>query len=111
MFDEEILERIKRLEYHQSLLLKMIDSNKAKFDMLVIERGLSERDVQVFCTNCERMSIELEEQKAEGFVYFHPLFKKFKEELHPRFQVEEVIHACILQRLFLPLMDELKRYL
>lgn len=111
MFDEELIDRLKRLEYHQSLLLKMVGSNKARFDMMVIERGLSERDVQVFCENCERMSKELEEQKAEGFVYFHPLFKKFKEELDPRLQVEEVIHACILQRLFLPLMDEFKRYL
>lgn len=111
MFEDELLERLKRLEYHQSLLLRMVGNSKAKFDMLVIERGLSERDVQVFYRNCEQLSMKLEEQKAEGFVYFHPLFNKFKEELHPRLQVENVIHACILQKIFLPLMDELKRYL
>lgn len=111
MFEDEILERLQRLEYHQSLLLKMVGNSKARFDMLVIEKGLSKRDVEVFYKNCEQLSMELEEQKAEGFVYFHPLFNKFKEELHPRLQVEEVIHACILQKLFLLLMDELKRYL
>jgi hypothetical protein len=111
MFEDELLERLNRLEYHQSLLLKMVEGSKARFDMLVIEKGLSERDVQIFYKQCEQLSMELEEQKAEGFVYFHPLFNKFQEELHPRLKVEEVIHACILQKLFLLLMDELKRYI
>lgn len=108
---EELLERIERLEYHQSLLVRMAASSNNQFDKLIIERGLGKKEVQAFYKLCEVMSKELEDQKAEGFVNFHPLFEKFNKELHPNLQIKEVIHACVLQRIFLPLMDDFKRYL
>jgi NifU-like protein involved in Fe-S cluster formation len=108
---EAILERISRLEYHQSLLLKMSQTSSDAFYKLIIEKSLGEDDVKQFYNLCDVLSKELEEQKAEGFVHFHPLFKKFTMMLHCSLQIEEVIAACITQGLYLPLMTELKNYL
>lgn len=106
-----LMEKINKLEYQQKLLLKIIDNPNNSFYKLVVEKSLGEKDVEAFKQLCEKMNIKLEEQKAEGFVYFHPLFKEFEKYLHPNLKVCEVIHACIKQQLFLPLMDEFKKYL
>ena len=50
---------------------------------LIIEKSLGEEDVRKFRNYCDKLSIKLEEQKAEGFVYFHPLFKEFTMKLPP----------------------------
>lgn len=108
---ETLVDKMKQLEYHQSLLLKMVQNSYEDFYKLVIEKSLNKNDVEEFMMKCEVMSNQLEEQKAEGFVYFHPLFKEFKSTLHPSLQAEEVILACIRQNLFVPLMSELKKYI
>jgi len=108
---KSIMEKIKLLEYHQSLLLKMISKSKDSFYKLIIEKGIGEAEVRKFEKNCDELSIKYKEQKAEGFVYFHPLFKEFTMILPPEIQAEEVIEACIKQGLYLPLMLELKHYL
>ena len=106
----EILERIKRLEYHQSLLLKMSRSSTDAFYKLIIEKSLDEKEVKGIYKVCAQLSKELQEQKAEGFVYFHPLFQKFDQQLHHRLQAEEVINACLMNGLYTPLLKELKKY-
>ncbi|WP_077211101.1 DUF1878 family protein [Bacillus dakarensis] len=111
MNDENLYDRLNKLEFHQSLLLRMIQNTDKHFFRLVVEKSLTEQEVTEFYKQCESMSKELEEQKAEGFVYFHPLYKKFSSELHPSLEAEEVIQACLCQKLFLPLMQELKKYL
>jgi hypothetical protein len=105
------MEKIKLLEYHQSLLLKMISKSNDAFYKLIIENGIGGDEVRKFEKNCDELSIKFKEQKAEGFVYFHPLFKEFTMILPPGIQAEEVINACIKQGLYLPLMSELKNYL
>lgn len=106
-----LLEKIDRLEYHQSLLIDIILNNKNHFHKLIIEKSLNRRDVEEFYKLCEEMSIEMEKQKAEGFVYFHPLFEEFKLRLHPNLHVEAVIRACLSQQIYEPLMKEFKNYL
>ncbi|MDZ5470203.1 DUF1878 family protein [Bacillus sp. 31A1R] len=108
---EELLEKIKRLEYHQTLLAQMVSTNKFGFYQLVIEKSLHKNEVEDFYKLCEKMHIKLEEQKAEGFVYFHPLLEEFKSNLHPNLQAEEVVEVCLNQHLFVPLMLEFKKYL
>lgn len=108
---DDLLKRIKRLEYHQTLLLKMNATSTQAFHKLIIEKSLGEEDVKEFQTLCEELNNEWKEQKAEGFVYFHPLFNKLTKKLHPALQTEETIEACIAQGLYLPLMTELKKYL
>lgn len=111
MTNEELLERILMLEYHQKLLLTLLSDSKSSFHKLVIKKSMKEKDVCVFFSLCEQLSKEMEEQKAEGFVYFHPLYQKFISRLHPNLQAEEVIRSCIAQQLYTPLMEELKKYL
>ncbi|WP_394233256.1 DUF1878 family protein [Niallia oryzisoli] len=107
-----LLERIKRLEFHQSLLLEMNQTTKFAFYKLIIEKGIGEREVQKLYNLCDELSKELKEQKAEGFLNFHPLFNKFSMKLQTcGLHAEDVIAACITQELYLPLMTELKKYL
>ncbi|MBP2241076.1 hypothetical protein J2Z40_001638 [Cytobacillus eiseniae] len=107
---QKIVEKIQKLEYHQQLLLKVIENNHCCFYKLIVEKSLGEKEVKEFEENCEKMSMKMEEQKAEGLVYFHPLYIEFKSLLHPVFKAEDVIMACIKQRLYLPLMEELRKY-
>lgn len=111
MDEKAIIEKMNQIEFHQSLMIKMISSSKDEFYKLVIERSLNKEEVDTFYQNCTNLSKLLEEQKEEGFVYFHALFEDFKFMLHPNLQVEEVIRACINQQLFIPLMEEFIKYL
>lgn len=108
---QAIMDRIKMLEYHQSLLLKMNKSTSEAFFKLIIEKSISEEEVNQFHKKCEQLSKQYKEQKAEGFVYFQPLFEKFIRELHPRLNGKEVILACLSQGLYIPIMTEFKKYL
>lgn len=109
---EALLERIERLEYHQSLLLEMNQTTKYALYKIIIDKGITEREVQRLFKLCDELSKELKEQKAEGFVNFHPLFNKFTMKLQSGgLHAEDVIAACITQGLYLPLMTELKKYL
>lgn len=111
MNNNEIAERLFLLEYHQKLLLKMVSGSTQQFYKLVIEKSLSEKDVNDFNNICDKLSIELEEQKAEGFVYFHPLFEELKASLPPNIDINDVIDACLQQQLYVPLMNEFKKYI
>lgn len=108
---DALIKKMNTLEYHQSLLLKMISNTDKQFYKLIIEKTLSEKDVEQFNQLCDKLSLEIEEQKAEGFVYFHPLFEKFKNSLHPNLHPNEVIQACLRQQLYLPLMLEFRKYI
>lgn len=108
---EAILEKLKKLEYHQSLMVKMIHSSSENFYKLVIEKSVGEEEVNRFLKECDRMSNMLEEQKADGFVIFQPLYTQFKQIIPTALVAEEVIPACITQGLYVPLMTELKKYL
>jgi len=91
--------------------MKIIENSHADFYKLVIKKSLTEHDVMEFMTLCEELSNLMEEQKAEGFIHFHPIFAEFKAKLHPNLHAEEVIKACLRQHLFKPLMAELRKYL
>lgn len=105
---EQLLARIEQLEYHQKLLINIIRNPDHEFDKLVIENNLSEREVKEFFSLCDEMSKEVEKQKAEKFVYHAPLFVEFRERLHPKLKVEEVVEACLKQNLYPELMQILK---
>jgi hypothetical protein len=106
-----LIDKIVQLEYHQNLLLIMLSDTKLQFFKLVIEKSLREADVDAFFKLCDQLSNDLKEQKAEGFVHFNPLFEKFKVNLHPNLQAEDVIRSCLAQQLFTPLMTEFKKYI
>ncbi|WP_442599077.1 DUF1878 family protein [Neobacillus sp. D3-1R] len=111
MEESEVLKKLQLIQYHQQLIVSMLEKSKDEFYKLVIKHGLTEEEVYEFFQLCENMSIELEKQKAEGFVYFHPLYQQFSDTLNRKLSIKEVIMACITQNLFLPLMSELKTYI
>jgi hypothetical protein len=111
MDEQYLMERIRRLEYHQKLLVQLLDNPQLEFYKLIIKHGLTEQEVVKFFYLCDEMSIKMEEQKAEGFVYFHPLFHELSESLPEHLDVKEVVRACANQKLFVSLFDELLKYI
>ncbi|WP_342430183.1 DUF1878 family protein [Neobacillus sp. FSL H8-0543] len=109
--NDELLYRINVLEYHQKLLLKLLSDPNLDFYRLVIEYGLSEQEVRDFFQLCDNLTEKMEEQKAEGFVYFHPLFSEFSRFLPARMDVNEVMQSCLRQKLFEPLFTEINKCL
>ena len=83
---------------------------KSDFYKLVVENGISENEVKHFFKLCDELSIKLEEQKAEGFVYFHPLFHQLTAALPPTLEMKECLKACENQGLYVPLMQEFLSY-
>ncbi|APB35539.1 MULTISPECIES: YhaI family protein [Heyndrickxia] len=108
---ESIEQKLERLEFYQTLLLKMIGTSQYPFFRLIMEKQLSKQDIEQFYALCDRLSDELKEQKADKFVFFYPLFQKFKDSLHEKLQPAEVIAACLQQGLYPELMKALKRNL
>ncbi|BCB02929.1 DUF1878 family protein [Bacillus sp. KH172YL63] len=108
---DEVLKRLEKLEYYQRLMAEMIPDEGYPFHRLIIQGGLSEEEVQAFLLLCDRLSKKFEKQKAEGFVYHTPLFKEFKNELHPKLEVKEVVESCLAQELYPALMYHFKKSL
>ncbi len=99
-------ERLATLEYYMELLIKQMDHTRFPWDGLIIRVKLSRRDVQSIYELCERLSKEMEKQKAEGFVTFSPLLTQFRQALPPNLPWEETIDALRSQGLYISLMDE-----
>ncbi|MBS4171896.1 DUF1878 family protein [Bacillus sp. FJAT-49736] len=106
---ENFEERLKRMEFYQSLLIQMAQKEGFEFYHLIMENQLTKEDVTQFFELCEVLSHEYEEQKEDKFVFFSPLYEKFKERLHPKLQPNEVIKACINQGLYSKLMNILMK--
>jgi arginyl-tRNA synthetase len=109
--ESEVLKRLSLIQYHQRLIVDMLEKSDEHFYKLIIKRGLTEAEVHEIFYLCEKLNIELEEQKAEGFVYYHPLYQQFLENLNKNLVADEVIKACISQKLYLELMNELQKYI
>ncbi|GIN98465.1 hypothetical protein J6TS1_43350 [Siminovitchia terrae] len=101
---DELKERIERLEYHQKLLLGMVQPVNKDFDLLIIKKGMTEREVEEFSQLCEELTDEMEKQKAEKFVFHFPLFKQFTSKLNGKLKPEETIQACLNQKVHPELM-------
>ncbi|MFJ5715031.1 DUF1878 family protein [Neobacillus sp. NPDC093127] len=108
---EMLLERINLLEYHQKLLIKLLKNPELKFYQLMIENGITEQEEEKFYYLCDELSMKLEEQKAEGYVYFQPLFDELSASLPAKLSMKEVINTCLAQNLYKPLFQELGKYL
>lgn len=107
---EELLKRIQRLEYHHRLLLQFVDENRAPFTRLIVEKNLDEEEVKRFQGLCDYMNNKMEEQKAEGFLYFYPLFQEFTSRLNPKLEAKETVIACLKEKIFPDLMEEFSKY-
>ncbi|MCJ7840421.1 YhaI family protein [Lederbergia sp. NSJ-179] len=106
---DQLLARIKKLEYHQKLLLNMIHGEGFEFDRLIVVNNLDQNEVEEFLKMCEDLNKEMLEQKAEKFIFYAPLFAEFKHRLTPKLDHREVIEACLRQQIYPELMEKLKR--
>lgn len=111
MNEQQILKRIQLLEYHQKLVIMLLKNPNLEFYKLIIENRITEQETQMFYSLCDKLSKKMEEQKAEGFVYFYPLFDEFLDSLPPNLFIKELIHSCLKQQLYEPLFNEFVKYL
>ena len=108
---EMLIQKVNQLEYHQKLLLALLTNPKLEFYKLIIEHGISQQEITKFFNLCDKLSIQLEEQKAEGYVYFHPLFDELSASLPGSLDIKEVLKACLKQELYKPLFLEFEKYI
>ncbi|ALC91949.1 hypothetical protein AM500_20745 [Bacillus sp. FJAT-18017] len=111
MDSRQILDRIQLLEYHMRLLAEAVDKTEYELNKLLVKSNITEREAAEFFALCERMNKVMEEQKAEGFLHFHPLFQEFVSLLPSKLDSREVVTACLRQKVFVPLMTEFNKYL
>ncbi len=106
-----LMEKIQLLEFHQRLLLELIQHPNMDFYRLIVENGISKQEMEKFLSRCNEFNQKLAEQKAEGFVYFHPLFVEFVQALPLGLDINDVVKACLAQKLYEPLFQEFAKYL
>ncbi|ADI27848.1 MULTISPECIES: YhaI family protein [Geobacillus] len=105
---ESLEKRVAKLEFHQSLLMEMIDETKKPFYSLIIRADLTKEEVDAFLAFCQELADQYEQQKAEGLTMFTPLLVQFAGMLHPNLPLEQTVDALLAQQMFVPLMTELK---
>ncbi|ABO65944.1 MULTISPECIES: YhaI family protein [Geobacillus] len=105
---ESLEKRVAKLEFHQSLLMEMVDEAKKPFYSLIIRADLTKEEVDAFLSFCQELAEQYEQQKAEGLTIFTPLLVQFAGMLHPNLPLEQTVDAMLAQQMFVPLMTELK---
>ncbi|MEA3322303.1 MAG: DUF1878 family protein [Bacillota bacterium] len=102
-------ERLETLEFYVELLIKQMDRTRYPWDYLIMLGKLSKKDVRNLYNVCEKLSKEMEKQKAEGFVTFSPLLIQFRQALPKDLPLEDTISALRTQGYYVPLMDAFQR--
>ncbi len=105
---ESLEERMRKLEYHQRLLLNMVQANRYPFYQLVVEKDLTEGEVEEILSLCGMLNEEYERQAEEGYVSFVMLLTQFVGMLHPRLEPKETIESLYAQGIYKELMRRLK---
>ena len=108
---EDLKKRVEQLEFQQQLLMKMLKHTDDQLHYLFIKKNLTKAEAELLIKNCEKLSMEFEKQKAEGFVTFSPLLCELKSYLPAHIAPEELIAACLQQGEFVPLMLQMRKEL
>lgn len=104
---DDLHKKIERMEYHLELLLKQVKVEEYPFDSIIMFEKWDKTAVDKILEVCEYMSIEIKNQKAEGFVTFPSLIKLFEETIPTNVSTVKVMEAMIQQNVYTPLMKEL----
>lgn len=105
----ELEKRLKKIEYHQRLILEMMQTHSFPAYKVIIKNDLSEDEVEELFSLCNELTIQYEQQKEEGFVYFTPLLMKFVGLLNKKLDPYETMNAFLNQKMYVPLMEALKK--
>lgn len=100
-------DRIKTLEFHQELLLEMVDTDKFPFYYLIIKHKVSKQEVIDLLDLCEELNKKYEEQRENGFLHFTPLLVQYVGMLPSVLKPRESIVALRKQNYYPLLMEKL----
>lgn len=100
-------DKINMLEFHNHLLLKMIDGKKFPFYALIIQKGITKKEMDDVFTLCEEVNQRFEMQQENGLVDDKPLLLHFVGMLNPKLPVKETIIALYEQNHYPALMAKL----
>lgn len=108
---EELQKRIETLEYHQQLLVRMLQFSDQQLYYLLITKNVSKQETEILLDKCEELSKSFQKQKAEGYVTFYPLLNELKAHLPESITVNEFVAACLKQGIYIALMESIKELL
>lgn len=96
--------RLEKLEYYQTLLLEMADTEKYPLNVLIIKNNMSKEETAELHRLCEDLMNMYQEQKAQGLVIFTDLLTLFAGQLNYKLDILETIQALHKQNFYKPLM-------
>lgn len=108
---DELQRRIETLEYHQQLLVRMLKHSNDQLYYLIIIKNLSKKETETLLDICEDVSKKFQKQKAEGYVTFYPLLNELQAHLPKSISINELVHACLKQGMYVALMQNMKELL
>ncbi|HHY21993.1 MAG TPA: DUF1878 family protein [Bacilli bacterium] len=99
--------QIGKVEFYQRLLAEMVSEERFSFYRLVIEKGLSEAEMQEVIQVVTELDQQFEEQKEMGYIHFSSLLVHFAGMLNPKLKPYEAIQALKSQGICVNLMETL----
>ncbi|MBY6037977.1 YhaI family protein [Fictibacillus nanhaiensis] len=104
---ETVEERLERLEFYNQLTIESVDLTSYPFFRLVMEKKLTEKEVNDILLLCDELEKTYLMQAEEGFVHYTPLLIHFAGMLTPKLNPRETIQALIHQGKHISLMEKL----
>ncbi|TLS38054.1 DUF1878 family protein [Pseudalkalibacillus caeni] len=104
---DSITKRLERIEFHQRLLAKMHTMEKVPFYRLVIEKGLTEDEMNEVLDLCEEVNQRFKKQLEEGLVSHTTLLIHFVGMLNVKLAPKETVESLYEQGIFPELMKKL----
>ncbi|WP_164988907.1 DUF1878 family protein [Fictibacillus sp. S7] len=104
---ETIEERVERLEYYNRLTVQSINLRTYPFYTLVMEKHLTEAEVEDVLSLCNELHRRFTAQTENGYVQYLPLLLHFAGMLNSKLKPGETIEVLRLQGIHPELMDKL----
>lgn len=93
-----------KVQFYQRLLAEMVSEERFSFYKLVIEKGLSEGEMEEVLLLVSQLNEQFEEQKEMGYLHFSSLLIQFAGMLNPKLEPYETIKALKSQKIYVELM-------
>ncbi|WNB91448.1 DUF1878 family protein [Bacillus sp. NEB1478] len=104
---ETVEERLERLEFYNKLTIESVDFSLYPFFRLVMEKKLTEKEVDDIILLCDELEKIFFMQSEEGFVHYTPLLIHFAGMLTSKLNPRETISALLQQDKYITLMNKL----
>jgi 1-deoxy-D-xylulose 5-phosphate reductoisomerase len=104
---ETVEERLERLEFYNQLTIESVDLTSYPFFRLVMEKKLTEQEVNDIIQLCDELEKIFFMQKESGFVHYTHVLIHFAGMLTPKLNPRETILALLHQEKYISLMETL----